>query len=101
IEPAIKPRRAPTIPKGWKDLKGRKIKIKSKGNILRKKEVIDYTLDPGGWKKRKGYGERWNVEVVFSAFKRIYGEHVRAKDFKNMVKEIELKVFAYNFLMNC
>jgi len=101
IEPGIKPRKVPTTPKGWRDLKGRKLTVKSRGNIERKKEVIEYNLDPDKWKQKKGYGERWNVEILFSAFKRIYGEYARAKDFKNMVKEMELKVFAYNFLLNC
>jgi len=58
-------------------------------------------LIPDKWKQKKGYGERWNVEILFSAFKRIYGEHARAKIFKNMIKEMELKVFAYNFMLNC
>ncbi len=101
IEAGIKPRKVPATPKGWKDLKGRKISAKSRGNLERKKEVVEYTLDPGGWKRRKGYGERWNVEILFSAFKRIYGEHIKARNFKNMIKEIELKAFAYNFLLNC
>jgi len=82
-------------------LKGRKPRAKARGNIYRKKEVIEYTLDPDRWKKKKGYGKRWNVEILFSSFKRIYGEHARAKTFKNMIKEMEMKVFVYNFLLNC
>ncbi len=100
IESGIKPRKVPTIPKGWKDLKNRKPRTKARGSIDRKKEVIEYTLDPDRWKKKKGYGERWNAEILFSAFKRIYGEYARAKDFKNMVNEMRLKVFVYNFLIN-
>ena len=45
IEPAIKPRRILTTPKGWKDLKGRRINAKARGNMARKKEVIEYSLD--------------------------------------------------------
>ena len=101
IEPGIKPRKVLKTPKGWKDLKNRKPIVKARGNVTRKKEVIEYSLDPDKWKQKKGYGERWNVEILFSAFKRIYGEHARAKIFKNMIKEMELKVFAYNFMLNC
>ncbi len=101
IEPGIKPRKVLTTPKGWKDLKGRRINAKARGNMTRKKEVMEYTIDPDKWKQKKGYGERWNVEILFSAFKRIYGEYARAKDFKNMIREMELKVFTYNFLLNC
>ena len=28
------------------------------------------------WKARVGYGKRWIVEIVFSAFKRMFGEHL-------------------------
>ena len=28
------------------------------------------------WKTRVGYGKRWIVEIVFSAFKRMFGEHL-------------------------
>jgi len=100
IDSGIKPRKVSTTARGWKDLKKRRPRAKARGNIYRKKEVIEYTLDPDRWKKRKGYGERWIVEILFSAFKRIYGEHVRAKKFKNMIKEMEMKVFFYNFMLN-
>jgi len=101
IEPAIKPRKVEVTPKGWIDLKGRKPSAKARGNIARKKEVIEYTLDQEKWKEKKGYGQRWNVESLFSAFKRIFGEHARAKEFDNMVKEMQLKAFVYNFLVSC
>jgi len=101
IEPGIKPRKIEVVPKGWIDLKGRKPSVKARGNIPRKKEVIAYSLNQEEWKKKKGYGQRWNVESVFSAFKRIFGEHARAKKFNNMIREMNLKVFAYNFMINC
>jgi len=101
IEPGIKPRKVPTTHKGWKDLKRRKPRAKAKGSIYRKKEVIEYTLDPDRWKKRKEYGHRWSVEGAFSTFKRIFGEHVRAKDFENMVREVTLKVMVCNVFINC
>jgi hypothetical protein len=38
-----------------------------------------------------GYGYRWIVETVFSSIKRTFGEHVTARKFHNMVKEIYVK----------
>ena len=38
------------------------------------------------------------VEIVFSAFKRMFGESVMASKWENMVHEIMLKVAAYNLV---
>ena len=47
-------------------------------------------------KKRK-YGHRWMMaETAFSSIKRTYGEYISATKFKNMVKEMILKVSLYN-----
>ena len=51
------------------------------------------------WKKAVGYGGRWNVEIVFSAFKRIFSNSVRAVKMKNIVHEIGLKIAVYNRLL--
>ena len=48
------------------------------------------------WKKRVKYGRRWIVEIVFSAFKRIFGEYVMASKRENMIHEIMFKVATYN-----
>ncbi len=48
------------------------------------------------WKARIGYGKRWLVESVFSAFKRMFGVHVMALKWENIVQEIRLKVIQYN-----
>ncbi len=37
---------------------------------------------------KHGYGYRWVAESAFSAFKRTFGEHVKAVKWKNMVKEL-------------
>ena len=50
------------------------------------------------WKRRVGYGRRWVVEIVFSAFKRMFGESVMASKWENMVHEIMLKVATYNLV---
>ena len=52
------------------------------------------------WKVRVGYGKRWIVEIVFSAFKRMFGEHLYSLKWQNMVQEVNLKVAAYNKLID-
>ena len=52
------------------------------------------------WKKKAGYGKRWLVEIVFSAFKRMFGEHLYSLKWKNMVQEVRIKVAAYNMLVD-
>jgi hypothetical protein len=43
---------------------------------------------------------RWAVEGLFSALKRIFGEHVMARKFANAARELLLKAAIYNsFLM--
>ncbi len=48
------------------------------------------------WKAKIGYRRRWVVEGVFSIFKRVFGEHVLALKWENIVHEIQLKVSLYN-----
>ena len=45
------------------------------------------------------YNYRWIAESVFSSFKRIFGEYVKAVRWKNMVKELMLKASIYNMFM--
>ena len=40
------------------------------------------------WKRSMSYGYRWMAETVFSSIKRTFGEHVTARKFHYMVKEI-------------
>lgn len=96
IKPGIKPRKVEVMPKGWIDLKKRRPRVKARGSMMRKKHVLEYSLDPEGWKKKVGYGKRWVVEIFFSSFKRIFGEHVRARKFENMVNELMIKAMVYN-----
>ena len=51
------------------------------------------------WKEGVGYGKRWLVEIVFSAFKKILGEHPYSLKWKNMVQEVGIKVLTYNKLV--
>jgi hypothetical protein len=41
-------------------------------------------------------GQRWLVETMFSTIKRTFGEYVYSVKFKNMIKEMMLKVSLYN-----
>lgn len=97
ITPGIKPRSVDMLPKGWRPLWQRKrLRISARGSLIRKQNVIEYSLNPNTWKQRMGYGKRWVVEIFFSAFKRIFGEHVRARKFNNMVNELLIKATLYN-----
>lgn len=51
------------------------------------------------WKNRVNYGRRWLVEIVFSSFKRMFGESVRAIRMENILQEIRLKVHTYNAML--
>lgn len=48
------------------------------------------------WKGDVRYGLRWIVEIVISAFKRVFGESVRARTPYTAYVEIATKVAAYN-----
>ena len=49
------------------------------------------------WKHSVSYGHRWMAETVFSSMKRMFGEHVSARKFPNMIKEMFLKASLYNW----
>src|SRR3954451_52174 len=70
--------------------------ILSRNNMIRNKEVRQQTKDFLKWKKKKRYGHRWMGETAFSSIKRMFGEHIMATRFHNMVKEMILKVPLYN-----
>ena len=38
--------------------------------------------------------------IVFSAFKRMFGEHLYSLKWKNMVQEVRIKVATYNRLVD-
>ena len=48
------------------------------------------------WKKDTRYGLRWMVEIIISAFKRVFGESVRALTPRTAFIEVATKVAAYN-----
>jgi len=85
IEPVIKVR---------KDASG-------KGLSRRAREVRLYKeIGHRQWVKEKGYGLRWlSSEGIFSAVKRMFGEHVKATKKRNMYNEAKRKFWAYNKLL--
>jgi IS5 family transposase len=71
--------------------------VSLENNRLRNREVEGQTRDLLKWKKKRRYGQRWIVETVFSAIKRMFGEYVSATKLENMIKEMMMKVSLYNF----
>jgi hypothetical protein len=45
------------------------------------------------------YGQRRIVETVFSCIKRTFGEHVTARKFQNMTKQLIIKASLYNMFV--
>ena len=55
-------------------------------------DIKERTENQNEWKKHIEYGPRWQVEIFFSAFKRIFGSSVMAKTMDNIIQEIALKI---------
>jgi len=85
IEPVIKVRRIASL--------------KARGCMPRRLSVIEQKEGLDAWKKNHDYLYRWAAESVFSAFKRIFGEHVKAVRWRNMVKELMLMTSIYNMFI--
>ncbi len=63
----------------------------------RRKSVLAQIFNYELWKASVSYGDRWwIVESVFSAFKRMFGEHATSHKRENMVHELKMKVCLYN-----
>lgn len=62
----------------------------------RRKSVLAQIFNYELWKHSVSYGDRWIVESVFSAFKRVFGEHVTSHKRQNMIHELKMKVCLYN-----
>ena len=59
-------------------------------------DIKERTENQNEWKKHAEYGPRWQVEIFFSAFKRIFGSSVRAKTMDNITQKMALKIQRYN-----
>ena len=74
----------------------RNSKVKSTNCHARNMSVVKQQTNLKRWKHSVSYEYRWLAETAFSSNKRMFGEHVTARKFPNMVKEIFLKVTLYN-----
>ena len=71
-------------------------KVKTTTNChARNMSVVRQQTNLKRWKRSVSYGHRWMTETVFSSMKRMFGEHVSARKFPNMVKEIFIKASLY------
>jgi IS5 family transposase len=78
------------------------IKIRSNSQVrstnchTRNMSILRQQTNLKRWKRSVSYGHRWIAETVFSSMKRTYGEHVTARKYPHMIKEILLKATLYN-----
>jgi len=71
-------------------------KVRSNNCHARNMSVVKQQANLKIWKRSMSYVHRWMAETAFSSIKRMFGEHVTARKFPNMVKEIFLKATLYN-----
>lgn len=71
-------------------------KVKTTNCQARNMSVVRQQTDSTRWKHSVSYGQRWMAETVFSCMKRMFGEHISARKFPNMINEITLKASLYN-----
>ena len=73
---------------------------RNNGSYARKMAVIEQqAFRPKAWSRMHRFGFRWRAEGAFSSMKRAFGEHVSARRFANMAKEMLLKASIYNGFM--
>ena len=87
IEPSIKPKRNNTGEY-------------CKSALMRREIKLFRFLGYERWRILKRFGERWAVETTFSVFKSVFGEHVMSREWRYILRELQLKVVLYNFLLN-
>jgi len=74
---------------------------KARGSPARARAVRELKdLGYQNWKEKYNYGRRWAAESIFSAVKRISGEHVMATKTENMMQEVVLKFAFYNLIIH-
>jgi hypothetical protein len=67
-----------------------------RASMVRERKALGYEA----WRDKYDYGQRWSAEGVYSTFKRIFGETLRATSIPGMFRELRLKIMAYNILIN-
>jgi hypothetical protein len=68
----------------------------ARANAVRETKELSYQ----SWKEKYNYGRRWAAESVFSAAKRISGEHVAATKTENMMQEVIMKFAFYKMMIH-
>ena len=86
VKPVIKPRRNARDDRGPPERRRAVRLIKKVGDE--------------GWTRIIGYGRRWMVETAFSTFKRTFGDYCMAKELTNIAKELTIKAYIYNTIIN-
>ncbi len=71
---------------------------RARGSYVRAQTVREFLSDPQAWKKKHRYGQRWQVETVFSSLKRMLGEYFTSVLNIGIYNEIMSKVFTYNIV---
>jgi hypothetical protein len=71
-------------------------KVRSTNCQYRNMSVVRQQRNFNRWSYSVSYGRRWMAETVFSSYKRMFGEHVTARKYPNMIKELLLKATLYN-----
>ena len=102
IVPFIKTRKnATTAGKGEGDGRGRVVReqLGFGTKYVSDLTVAEKAAGTGARRAASRYGRRRAVEIVFSAAKRLFGSGARALKWKNIVREVGLKVALYNRLV--
>jgi IS5 family transposase len=71
-------------------------KVRSTNCHARNMSAVRQQANLKRWKRSVSNGYRWIAEIVFSSIKRTFGEHVTARKFPHMVKEMFVKAALYN-----
>lgn len=67
-----------------------------KTDCYTRKSVLVQPFNYEFWKHSIIYGDRWIVKSMFSAFKRMFGEHVTSHKMKYMIRELKMNICLYN-----
>jgi transposase len=66
---------------------------------FRRQMVRRFRKKPKGSRHRRVYGQRWQIESVFSRNKRRLGSDLRAVLWKNQKKELQMQVIVHNLML--
>lgn len=76
-------------------------------SIIPPKRGARYGIEPHGkWRRKmknrfptRAYGQRWQVETVFSMIKRLLGSALRARQYHSQCRELQLKAVTHNIML--